>query len=225
MVLSLGLESLFRQGARQALPGEFTKRAFLHGRLDLTQAEAVADLVDAETPARRAAGCGQLSGVLGRRVRAVYDGLVDVLAHFHAVLDYPDEEIDPFRSETIGGALDRAREALEGLLATYDRGRYICGGVPCVLAGRPNAGEILSAQRAGGLRAGHRHRRARHHPGYGGGALPSGRRGAPAHRYGGTAGDGGYGGAAGRGAQPLRPGRCGAGAAGAGRLRPPDRGG
>ena len=84
---------------------------------------------------------GQLSGVLGRRVRAVYDGLVDVLAHFHAVLDYPDEEIDPFRSETIGGALDRAREALEGLLATYDRGRYICGGVPCVLAGRPNAGK------------------------------------------------------------------------------------
>ena len=141
MVLSLGLESLFRQGARQALPGEFTKRAFLHGRLDLTQAEAVADLVDAETPAAVRQAAGQLSGVLGRRVRAVYDGLVDVLAHFHAVLDYPDEEIDPFRSETIGGALDRAREALEGLLATYDRGRYICGGVPCVLAGRPNAGK------------------------------------------------------------------------------------
>ena len=140
-VLALGLEALFAQGVRQAGPGEFTRRAFLNGRLDLTQAEAVADLIDAETPAAVRQAAGQLAGALGRRVGAIYDGLTDLLAHFHAVLDYPDEDIDPFRAETIQAGLTGARTALEELLATYRRGRYITGGVPCVLAGRPNAGK------------------------------------------------------------------------------------
>ena len=140
-VLALGLEALFAQGVRQAGPGEFTRRAFLNGRLDLTQAEAVADLIDAETPAAVRQAAGQLAGALGRRVRVIYDGLTDLLAHFHAVLDYPDEDIDPFRADTIRTGLDRARAGLEELLATYRRGRYITGGVPCVLVGRPNAGK------------------------------------------------------------------------------------
>ena len=141
MVLQLGLEALFAQGARQAGPGEFTQRAFLNGRLDLAQAEAVADLIDAETPAAVRQAAGQLSGALGRRVGAIYDGLVDLMAHFHAVLDYPDEDIDPFRADTIRAGLGAARAGLEALLATYDRGRYIAGGVPCALVGRPNAGK------------------------------------------------------------------------------------
>nr|WP_300169494.1 tRNA uridine-5-carboxymethylaminomethyl(34) synthesis GTPase MnmE [uncultured Flavonifractor sp.] len=140
-VLALGLEALFVQGVRQAGPGEFTRRAFLNGRLDLTQAEAVADLIDAETPAAVRQAAGQLSGALSRRVRAIYDGLTDLLAHFHAVLDYPDEDIDPFRADTIRESLDRAVEELRTLLATYQRGKYIAGGVPCVLVGRPNAGK------------------------------------------------------------------------------------
>ncbi len=140
-VLALGLEALFAQGVRQAGPGEFTRRAFLNGRLDLTQAEAVADLIDAETPAAVRQAAGQLSGALSRRVRAIYDGLTDLLAHFHAVLDYPDEDIDPFRADTIQESLDRAVEELQTLLATYQRGKYIAGGVPCVLVGRPNAGK------------------------------------------------------------------------------------
>ena len=140
-VLQLGLEALFAQGVRQAGPGEFTRRAFLNGKLDLTQAEAVADLIDAETPAAVRQAAGQLSGALGRRVGAIYDGLVDLMAHFHAVLDYPDEDIDPFRADTIRAGLDRARGALEALLATYQRGRYVAGGVPCALVGRPNAGK------------------------------------------------------------------------------------
>ena len=140
-VLTLGLEALFAQGVRQAGPGEFTRRAFLNGRLDLTQAEAVADLIDAETPAAVRQAAGQLSGALSRRVRAIYDGLTDLLAHFHAVLDYPDEDIDPFRADTIRESLDRAEEELNALLATYQRGKYIAGGVPCVLVGRPNAGK------------------------------------------------------------------------------------
>ena len=140
-VLALGLEALFAQGVRQAGPGEFTRRAFLNGRLDLTQAEAVADLIDAETPAAVRQAAGQMSGALSRRVAAIYDGLVDLLAHFHAVLDYPDEDIDPFRADTIRAGLSRAEGELKALLATYDRGKYIAGGVPCVLAGRPNAGK------------------------------------------------------------------------------------
>ena len=140
-VLHLGLEALFAQGVRQAGPGEFTRRAFLNGKLDLTQAEAVADLIDAETPAAVRQAAGQLSGALGRRVGAIYDGLVDLMAHFHAVLDYPDEDIDPFRADTIRAGLEEARAGLSALLATYERGRYIAGGVPCVLVGRPNAGK------------------------------------------------------------------------------------
>ena len=140
-VLQLGLEALFAQGVRQAGPGEFTRRAVLNGKLDLPQAEAVAELIDAETPAAVRQAAGQLSGALGRRVGAIYDGLVDLMAHFHAVLDYPDEDIDPFRADTIRAGLEEARAGLSALLATYERGRYIAGGVPCVLVGRPNAGK------------------------------------------------------------------------------------
>ena len=141
VVLRELLSALFAAGARQAQAGEFTKRAFLNGKLDLTQAEAVADLLEAETPAAVRQAAGQLSGALSRRVAALYDGLVDLMAHFHAVLDYPDEDIDPFRADTIRESLDAARTGLDALLRTYDRGRYIAGGVPCVLIGRPNAGK------------------------------------------------------------------------------------
>ena len=141
MVLSLGLESLFSHGARQARPGEFTRRAFLNGRLDLVQAEAVGDLLEASSREGARHAAGQLSGALSRRIGGIYSALVDVMAHFHAVLDYPDEDIDPFRADTIREGLDAARTGLEALLRTYDRGRYIAGGVPCVLIGRPNAGK------------------------------------------------------------------------------------
>ena len=140
-VLTLALEALFAQGARQAGPGEFTRRAFLNGRLDLAQAEGVMDLIDAETPAAARMAAGQLAGALSQRVGRVYDGLVDVMAHFHAVLDYPDEDLDPFTTETITDALTAARGELQALLATYDRGRVITRGVPCAIVGRPNAGK------------------------------------------------------------------------------------
>ncbi|MCF0123103.1 MAG: tRNA uridine-5-carboxymethylaminomethyl(34) synthesis GTPase MnmE [Ruminiclostridium sp.] len=141
MVLSLALEALYAQGARQALPGEFTKRAFLNGKLDLTQAEAVIDLIDAETPAAARQAAGRLEGALSRRISAIYDGLVDLSAHFHAVLDYPDEDIDPFRAETISAALTTALEGVSALLATYDRGRQLTAGLPTAIVGRPNAGK------------------------------------------------------------------------------------
>lgn len=141
MVLAMALEALFARGARQAGPGEFTRRAFLNGRLDLAQAEAVMDLIDAETPGAVRAAAGQLGGALSRRVEEVYDVLVDVMAHFHAVLDYPDEDLDPFTAEELQKALCRGEEGLDRLLATYDRGKALHRGVPCAIVGLPNAGK------------------------------------------------------------------------------------
>ena len=141
MVLSLGLEALFARGARQARAGEFTRRAFLNGRLDLTQAEAVGDLLEAGSREEARNAAGQLSGALSRRIGTVYSALVDVMAHFHAVLDYPDEDIDPFTQEGLSAALAAQEEALERLIATYRRGRQLKRGVRCALVGRPNAGK------------------------------------------------------------------------------------
>ena len=141
MVLTLALEALFAQGARQAGPGEFTRRAFLNGRLDLAQAEAVMDLIDAETPAAARAAAGQLSGALSRRAEGVYSTLVDVMAHFHAVLDYPDEDLDPFTVDGVETALAGAERELAALLSTYERGRVLTRGVPCAIVGLPNAGK------------------------------------------------------------------------------------
>ncbi len=141
MVLRQGLESLFAAGARQALAGEFTRRAFLNGRLDLTSAEAVADIIDAETPLAVRNAAMQLSGALFRRAEEVYSVLTDICAHFHAVLDYPDEDIEPFELENYRAALSGAAETLRRLLATRERGAVLEKGVSTALIGKPNAGK------------------------------------------------------------------------------------
>ena len=141
MVLSLVLDALFAAGARQARAGEFTQRAFLNGKLDLTQAEAVIDLIEAETPAAARQAAGQLTGALSRRIDAIYSGLTDVMAHFCAVLDYPDEDLDPFQTQQLQEALQAQEEALTALLRTSRRGRLLSQGLTCVLLGRPNAGK------------------------------------------------------------------------------------
>ena len=141
MVLSLGLEALFSRGARQARAGEFTRRAFLNGKLDLAQAEAVGDLLEARSREGARHAAGQLTGALSRRIGAVYSALVDIMAHFHAVLDYPDEDIDPFRMEELSHQLSQQESALRALAGSYRRGQYIRDGVPCAIVGRPNAGK------------------------------------------------------------------------------------
>ena len=141
MVLSLVLDALFAAGARQARAGEFTQRAFLNGKLDLTQAEAVIDLIEAETPAAARQAAGQLTGALSRRIDAIYSGLTDVMAHFCAVLDYPDEDLDPFQTQQLQEALQAQEETLTALLRTSRRGRLLSQGLTCVLLGRPNAGK------------------------------------------------------------------------------------
>ncbi len=141
MVLSLGLESLFHAGARQATAGEFTRRAFLNGRLDLAQAEAVGDLLEARSRESARHAAGQLSGALSRRLGEIYSALLDVMAHFHAVLDYPDEDIDPFRMEELAETLSAQEGALSALLATCRRGRMLTQGISCAIVGKPNAGK------------------------------------------------------------------------------------
>lgn len=141
VVLSLALEALYAAGARPARPGEFTQRAFLNGKLDLTQAEAVIDLIDAETPTAARQAAGQLGGALSQRVDGIYQGLTDIMAHFCAVLDYPDEDIDPFRTQQLQADLNAQQAALAALLATGRRGQRLVKGVSCALIGRPNAGK------------------------------------------------------------------------------------
>ncbi len=140
-VLQEGLRALFAAGARQALPGEFTKRAFLNGRMDLTQAEAVIDLIHAETAEAAKNAAGQLGGAIVRKTDAIYDALKDISAHYHAVLDYPDEDIEDFQLEAYSSTLTEAENTLSALLASFDRGRVMREGVPAVILGKPNAGK------------------------------------------------------------------------------------
>ncbi len=141
LVLRLVLEALFAAGARQAEAGEFTRRAFLNGRMDLTEAEAAADLLSAETAAAAKNAAAQLGGALRRRIEAVYERLMDIAARFYAVVDYPDEDIEDLSSEEIESALKFAELELTELLGSFQRGRVLKQGVATVLLGRPNAGK------------------------------------------------------------------------------------
>ena len=141
VVLSETLRALFSLGVRQAGAGEFTKRAFLNGRMDLTQAEAVIDLIEAESPAGAQNAAGQLRGAVGLRLEGVYSSLLDIMAHFHAVLDYPDEDIGDFRITGYLPALRNAEDELARMLSTHGRGRILREGIPTVIIGRPNTGK------------------------------------------------------------------------------------
>ena len=139
--LAAGLEALFAAGFRQARPGEFTRRAFLNGRMDLTQAEAVIDLIDAETADAAANAAGQIAGAMRKRIDPVYDSWIDICAHFHAVLDYPDEDIDPFELSQLESALQASSRTLSALLSSCHRGRMVRSGVRITILGSPNAGK------------------------------------------------------------------------------------
>ena len=140
-VLTAGLSALLSNGFHQAGPGEFTKRAFLNGQMDLTQAEAVIDLIDAETADAAANAAGQVAGVLRKQLDPIYDSLMDICSHFHAVLDYPDEDIEPFRLQSYVDTLQSASRKLDALLSSCRRGNFIKNGVQTVILGAPNAGK------------------------------------------------------------------------------------
>ena len=141
LILQMALGALFAKGARQARAGEFTQRAFLNGKLDLTQAEAVIDLITAETAEAAKNAAGQLGGAVSGKTEGVYDGLRDILAHFHAVVDYPEEDIEPFVLQAYESALAGYVSTLQGLLATVSRGQIMTRGVKSAIVGCPNVGK------------------------------------------------------------------------------------
>ena len=140
-VLAAGLEALYIAGARPAQRGEFTKRAFLNGQLDLTQAEAVIDLIEADSAEAAANAAGQVGGVLQKKLNPIYDDLVNLCSHFHAVLDYPDEDIEDFGLASYETALKADANALNRILATYNQGRILRSGVAAAIVGKPNVGK------------------------------------------------------------------------------------
>ena len=135
------LDALLAAGARAAEPGEFTQRAFLNGKMDLTQAEAVMDLIRAQTDlALRSAG-EQLEGRLGQRIGALREDLLSLVAHVEAFIDFPDEDIDPDTGAAMVARIDAVLGALQSLLATAGQGRLLREGVRTVIYGEPNVGK------------------------------------------------------------------------------------
>jgi tRNA modification GTPase len=135
------LEACLRAGARAARPGEFTERAFLNGKMDLTQAEAVIDLIRARTDLALRSATEQLEGRLGDRIRKIRDELIALLAHINASIDFPEEGIAPDEDETLRDRLDSIRKEIAVLLATADQGRVLREGVRVVIYGATNAGK------------------------------------------------------------------------------------
>jgi tRNA modification GTPase len=137
----LVLEAALASGARSAEPGEFTKRAFLNGRLDLAQAEAVADLIHSRTELALDAANEQLAGKLSRRIEELREELLKTLAHVEAHIDFPDEDIAP---ETMAGLIARLEDGaafMDELLKTAREGQILRRGIRAAIVGRPNAGK------------------------------------------------------------------------------------
>lgn len=135
------LELVIRLGARPAEPGEFTKRAFLLGRIDLSQAEAVIDLIHAKTEESSRAALHQLEGRLSVKLKAVRQQLVDLLAHIEVTVDYPEHDIEEITGEKVYAALKNIIKDLKSVTRSFEKGRIIREGVQTVIAGRPNAGK------------------------------------------------------------------------------------
>lgn len=141
LITRLILDALLAVGARLATPGEFTQRAFLNGRLDLAQAEAVADLIQSRTELALDVARQQLAGRLSSQIRILRDGLMNTLAHVEAHLDFPDEDITPDTGELLHRRLREGTKLLDQLLRTAPEGQLLRRGLRCAIIGRPNAGK------------------------------------------------------------------------------------
>ena len=135
------LELVLEHGARLAEPGEFTKRAFLNGRIDLIQAEAVIDRIRAKTKAGLRAAHAAASGTLSKTIRAMRDTLADALAHIEAAVDFPDEDLPELVTPALRASLEGVAGQMAALLETSDAGRLYREGASVTIAGRPNVGK------------------------------------------------------------------------------------
>ena len=134
-------ELLLSHGARAAEAGEFTQRAFLNGKLDLTQAEAVMDLIHAQSDLALQAATQQLGGRLGHQAEAIREELIQLLAHLEAYIDFPEEDIDPDTAAAFVTRVEKLLSHLKVLLDTADHGRILRSGVRTVICGAPNVGK------------------------------------------------------------------------------------
>jgi len=141
IVLRKVLDLVLAGGARIAEPGEFTKRAFLNGRIDLVQAEAVIDVIRAKTDSALKIGAEQLKGALSGQVNSLRDGLLGALTVLEANIDFPDEEIDKVNLKKIKGQLKRIEGKLKDILDNSAHGRVLREGIHIVICGRPNVGK------------------------------------------------------------------------------------
>ena len=140
-VLTAALAALFAHGVRQAEAGEFTRRAFLNDKMGLSEAEAVHDLITARTVEAAQNAAAQMMGAVGSSVQQMRDKLLGMVAHFHAIVDFPDEDIDPILFDDAAALLHQTTSQLYRMAESYERGRILREGVPCVILGRPNAGK------------------------------------------------------------------------------------
>lgn len=135
------LELVIKKGARPAEPGEFTKRAFLNGRLDLSQAEAVIDLINAKTAEGSKAAVAQLEGKLSEKISASRKKLIGLIAHIEVTVDYPEHDIEETTGKAVYEDVRVIREELEKIAGGFDKGRILREGIKVVIAGKPNVGK------------------------------------------------------------------------------------
>lgn len=135
------LNSAFSHGAVPASAGEFTKRAFINGKLSLTEAEAVGKLIDSDTEERMRLSSGAMRGNVSREIKKIADSLVSVMTALYAAIDYPDEDIGTEGEDTIAEVVNTALADVRRLLSTYKMGKAVSDGVKTVICGRPNVGK------------------------------------------------------------------------------------
>jgi tRNA modification GTPase len=135
------LDDLYARGCRPAAPGEFTERAFLNGKMDLSQAEAVMDVIHARSERALAAAHYQLRGALGRRLQGLVDGLLAALARVEAYIDFPEEDLPTEDTELVAAEIDAVLRGTKRLLATEKAGAWLREGIATVILGEPNAGK------------------------------------------------------------------------------------